>query len=123
DGRTLASGDVEHTVLVGAPEADKPKSIAATAPVQSLAWPGNGKSLAVGGATGNVEVFASADGKLLQTYERNGSPPGVTSLAWAPDGNALVAGRANHTAQVWLAGGAKALFDLQCMAPVTHVGW
>jgi WD40 repeat protein len=123
DGRTLASGDLEHVVLVGTPDADKPKTFAATASVQSLAWPGNGKSLAVGLATGNVEVFASADGKLLQTYERGGSPPAVTSLAWAPDGNTLLAGRANHTAQVWPANGTKALFELQCMAPVTHVGW
>ena len=125
DGKSLASGDTQHAVLVGGPDADKDKlqSITASSPVQALAWAGNGKSLAVGIDTGNVEVFAPAGGKALQTYERNGSPPSVTGLAWSPDGNALLAGRGNHTAQVWPANGTKALFDLQCMAPVTHVGW
>jgi WD40 repeat protein len=125
DGKLIASGDTQHTVIVGAPDADKDKaqSITASAAVQSLAWAGNGKSLAVGIETGNVEVFAPAGGKAGQTYERNGSPPAVSALAWSPDGNALLAGRGNHTAQVWPANGTKVLFDLQCMAPVTHVGW
>ncbi len=123
DGKQLASGDAGQIVSVGAPDADKVKTLAATAPVQSLAWAGNGKTLAVGGANGNVELFAPADGKRLHTHERGGSPPAVSALAWSPDGNHLIAGRANHTAQVWPATGAKALFELQCMAPVTSVTW
>ena len=123
DGKFLASGDSEHAVVVGAGDLDKSQTIAATFPVQSLAWAGNGKSLAVGLATGNIEVFAPAGGKALQTYERGGSPPAVTSLAWSPDSNTLLAGRGNHTAQVWPANGTKALFDLAGMAPVTHVEW
>ena len=123
DGKSLASGDTEHTVTVGPGDLEKSTTIGAAFPVQSLAWAGNGKSLAVGLATGNIEVFAPAGGKALQTYERGGSPPAVTSLAWSPDGTNLLAGRANHTAQVWTATGAKALFDLPGMAPVTHVDW
>ncbi len=124
DAKQLASGDEQHVVLVGPPDAVKgPPPISTSAPVRALAWAGNGKSLAVGGATGNVEVFAPAGGKALQTYERGGSPPAVTSLAWAPDGNALLSGARNHTAQVWPAAGPKALFDLPGMAPIVHVGW
>ncbi len=122
DGKLLASGDTEHNVLIGA-DIDKLQVCGASFPVQSLAWAGNGKSLAVGLATGNVEVFTPAGGKPVQTYERGGSPPAVTSLAWAPDSASLLAGRANHTGQVWPANGVKAIFDLQCMAPVTHVDW
>jgi WD40 repeat protein len=124
DGKTLASGDTQHTVIAGAPgDGDKAQVITATESVQALAWAPGGKALAVGLETGNVEVFAPAGGKLMQTYERNGSPPQITSLMWAPDGSALLSGRANHTAQVWPASGVKALFDLQCMAPVTHAAW
>ena len=123
DGKSLASGDQEHTVLVGPGDTDKLQSIAASFPVAALAWTPNGKMLAVGLATGNVEVFAPTGGKALQTYERGGSPPQVSALAWSPDSNTLLAGRGNHTAQVWPANSTTATFDLQCMAPVTHVEW
>jgi WD40 repeat protein len=124
DGKSLASGDAQRAVLVGGTaEADKVNSVTATEAVAALAWAPNGKSLAVGTDNGNVEVYAPAGGKLLQSYERTGTPPGVTALAWAPDGNAILSGRANFTAQVWPITGTKALFDIQCMAPVASVGW
>jgi WD40 repeat protein len=124
DGKLLASGDEEQTVLIGPLDADKaPVSIALTQPVSVLAWSGNGKSLAVGLSTGDTHVFTPTGGKPIQSFERGGSPPAVTSLAWAPDNMTLLSGRANHTSQVWQVGSPNALFDLQGMAPITHVGW
>jgi WD40 repeat protein len=124
NGKQFASGDTEHTVNVWSLDADKPtQTISLSAPVQSLAWSGNGKSLAVGSTQSDVQVFAPVGGKLLQTFERGGSPPNVTSLAWSPDNITLLVGRGNHTSQVWQMGTMNALLDLPGMAPITHVGW
>jgi WD40 repeat protein len=124
NGKQLASGDSEQTVNVRSLDADKPtQTISLSAPVQSLAWSGNGKSLAVGLTQGEVLVYAPTGGKLLQTFERGGSPPTVTSLAWSPDSTFLLAGRGNHTSQVWQMGTMNPLLDLPGMAPITNVGW
>jgi WD40 repeat protein len=123
-GKQFASGDNQHQVNVWNADNDKPtQMISLSYPVQSLAWSANGKSLAVGLSQGEVQVFAPVGGKLLQSFERGGSPPNVTSLAWSADNTTLLAGRGNHTTQVWQMGAVNPVFDLPGMAPITQVNW
>jgi WD40 repeat protein len=124
NGKQFASGDTEQSVNIWSPDSEKPtQTIALTYPVQSLAWSGNGKNLAVGSSLGELQVFAPTGGKLLQSFERGGSPPNVTSLSWSPDNITLLAGRSNHTSQVWQMGANNALVDLPGMAPIAQVNW
>jgi WD40 repeat protein len=75
-------------------------------PLYALALSRDGKRLAVGGADGQVSVFALWTGKRLHQFE--GHSEGVYSLAFAPAGDRLLSGSGDCCVRVWkLAGPGK----------------
>ncbi|SNQ46217.1 putative WD-40 repeat protein [Frankia canadensis] len=74
-----------------------------TGPVFALAWSSDGRTLAVGGADGAVQLWNVADPaspRLLGT-PLNGGTGAVYDLAWFPDGAMLAAAGADGTVRVW----------------------
>ena len=68
--------------------------------VTEVAWSPDGRSIAVAGPTGDVDIFDPGKGSLrLSALGAGGS---VWSLDWSPDAARLVAGKSDGTARVWL---------------------
>jgi len=121
DGRMLATG-TDKKVQLWQADADKPsQTIPVAAGVRSLAWTGTGKSIAVSVLNGELQVFNTVGGKLLQAFGREGTTPAI-SLSWAADGITLLISR-SYVAQVLRTGSATPVVSLNGLAPVAQATW
>jgi len=71
-------------------------------PVSTTAWSPNGKFIASGENAGQVHIWNSASGALIQKYQgHNGAA--VSTLAWSANGQYIASGSsaASGNAQVW----------------------
>jgi len=71
--------------------------------VLTVAWSPNGTQIASGSGDNTVQVWSSADGKLLFTYK--GHTNRVHAVAWSSDGKRIASGSSDNTVQVWNAEG------------------
>jgi WD40 repeat protein len=68
--------------------------------VWCVAWSHDGLSIASGGADHTLQVWYSANGRNIHTY--NGHQPyGVRSVAWSPNNIRIASGGDDKTVQVW----------------------
>lgn len=116
DGRTLAAGSADGTVMlwdVTDPTRPAPLGRPQTGPggfVHSVAFSPDGHTLAAGSATGRVLLWNLAD---RARPEPDGEPltgpaKAVFAVAFSPDGHTLAAGSADNTVRLWdLRGGAR----------------
>jgi serine/threonine protein kinase/WD40 repeat protein len=82
----LASGQVLTTLL-------------ASGPLTFLAWSHNGSSLAVGGESGDIELWDAESGRR-QTFLK-GHQRRIVQLAFSHDGYLLASGSWDHTLRLW----------------------
>jgi hypothetical protein len=64
-----------------------------------LALSPNGRTIAVGGEDGQIDLYDAINGKALAQFQGHGA--GVHCLEFSPDGKFLVSGSADTTALVW----------------------
>ena len=79
------------------------------APVNSVAWSPDGKTLASGSADKTVKLWEGSSGKLLATLLDAGP---VFSVAWSPDGKMVASGSWHKTVKLWEASSGKLLVTL-----------
>jgi WD40 repeat protein len=92
------------------------------APVLSVAWSPDGRTLASGSSDRTVKLWEAATGKLLATLQ--GHTGEVYSIAWSPDGKTLASGSDDRTVMLWDAATGKLLMTLQGHAgEVLSVAW
>ena len=104
DGRTVAAGTEEGSVLLWGPEGEARATLTGhSAPVRTLAWAPDGQTLASGSYDGTVRLWGVDDGPR-RTLTDHSSP--VTHLAWSPDGQRLAAAAIDGDVWLWDAAGA-----------------
>ena len=94
----LATGQRAHdtaTVVPAMPNKPPPTPT----PVTALAFAADGKTLAAGGADGQVYLFSLPDGKFLRTL--TGHTSAVTAVAFHPTGALLVSASKDRTLRLW----------------------
>jgi WD40 repeat protein len=101
DGKTLASGAKDGTVILWDLATDKAR---ATLPghkdmVTAVAFTPDGKTVASAGHDGIVYLWSAADGKQVATLE--GHDKDVRGLAFAPDGKTLATGGIDRNVTLW----------------------
>lgn len=129
DGKTLASGGHDGVVLLwdvagGKKLLDIPARAPAppnqppteTSSVLSLAFAPDGKSLAVGCASGQVHLFSLPDGKYLRGLP--GHTSAVTALTFHPTGTVLVSASRDRSVRLWNPANGQALKVLE-----GHTAW
>ena len=109
DGRTLASGSIDNTVILwdvtnpAHPSPVGPPLTGSAAPVQRMAFSPEGRLLAVPRVDGTIELWNVAD----PTHPILASPPiiahqdDVLSVAFSPNGSVLASGSADSTVRLW----------------------
>jgi WD40 repeat protein len=70
-----------------------------TGHVESVAFGGDGKTLASGGSDGAVRLWDVAAGQERATLKGHGGP--VNSVAFSPDGRTLASGSEDNTVRLW----------------------
>jgi WD40 repeat protein len=68
-------------------------------PIHALAFSPDGKTLAVGGADGQIYLFQTTDGKFVRALAGHGSA--VTGLAFHPSGQVLASSSKDRTVRLW----------------------
>jgi WD40 repeat protein/serine/threonine protein kinase len=102
DGKTLASGNQDHTVRLWDTATGEQKAIfrGHAGPVHSVAFSLDGTRLASGSADGDVRLWHPAsrenDSILLRGHAAT-----VWAVAFAPDGKTVASGGADRTARLW----------------------
>ncbi len=128
DGTSLASGGYDGLVrlwdagsgkkvrdLPAAP-VPPPKEAPAPSPVLSLAFSPDGKTLAIGGADGQIRLANVADGKLVRALA--GHTSAVAGLAFHPGGKLLASAGKDRTVRLWDPTNGQALKVLE-----GHTAW
>jgi WD40 repeat protein len=111
DGRTLASGSDDGTIILWDVQTGKPVSkllieytdpvfaVKVPAPVLSVVFSPDGKTLASGSYDKNVILWDVKTGQPIQTL--SGHLDIVRTLAFSPDGKTLASGSADKTIILW----------------------
>ncbi len=119
DGKTLASGSRDKTVILWDVGIGKPRhTISVEQAVYSVAFSPDGKTLASGGQKA-VKVWDVAEGKLTATME--GKPIWALSVAFSPNGKSLASGNWEKTIRFWNPVTGKATSELEVADPVTCI--
>lgn len=128
DGKQLASGDFQgHVKLwevagakkikdLPAPPMPAPKTPPDPVPAQALAFSPDGKTLALGGADGNIQLINLADGKTIRAL--TGHTSAITGLVFHPSGNVLASSSKDRTLRLWNPANPQALKVLE-----GHTAW
>lgn len=89
------------------------------APITTLTWSPDGKTIASGDAGGTVLVWDTFSGATVLTC-REAATQGVASLAWSPDGASILAGYLNRLV-IWDARSARStLSTAQLTGPAAY---
>ncbi len=121
DGKYLASGDENQEIRLWQPDGKLAKVIDARAGIVfALAWSPDGTVLASGSIASptqnTVQLWDTADGKLLKTLITAFSGGKFYNLGWSPDGKYLVGGASSYTE--WLTDGTP-VFSYESCASCT----
>jgi WD40 repeat protein len=102
DGRQLASGSSDGTVIVWDLETDLPAHTLEghTGEVTSVTWSADGQRLASGSSDETVIAWDLESEKPVEP-RLEGHQSGVSSVAWSEDGQWLASGSADGTVIVW----------------------
>jgi WD40 repeat protein len=84
--------------------------------VQALAFSPDGKLLAVGGSDARVDLFQTADGKLVRSLP--GHTSSIAALAFHPSGSVLVSAGKDRTIKLWNVTNGQMLKNLE-----GHTAW
>ncbi len=112
DGKTIAAGAIDgrwhlwdvasgkktldgKAAVPAMPNQPPPDATAVTA----LAFSPDGKTLAAGGADGQIYLFNVADGKFIRALA--GHTSAITSVAFHPTGTLLVSASKDRTLRLW----------------------
>jgi WD40 repeat protein len=116
-GGLFADGSSDGAVLVRSlPDNKPPVTLAAGTHVRALALAADGKSLAVAGDDGAVQLFDPVGGKLLRKL--TGPTNGLLAVALSPDGKTVIAGGYDGKLWAWESASGKKLFDVLAQGPV-----
>ena len=100
DGRTIASGGDDHTVVLWDMETRRERlTLDHEAPVYVLAFSPDGKTLATGGPDGIVRLWDVATGHELRRLA--GATKGIRALSFAPDGKTLASAGWDGVISLW----------------------
>ena len=101
DGRTLASGSYDRTILLwdAATGKQKQKLELHRSGVTTVAFSPDGRTLASGSWDNYVMLWDVDTGKLLRTLDRH--TDGVRAAAFSPDGRTLASGGYDRTILLW----------------------
>jgi WD40 repeat protein len=102
DGKTLASGGADSTVILWDLAARRPVASLAghTSRVHTVAFSPDGKTLASGGADAKIILWDVAARRPVG-HPLEGHINTVYGVAFSPDGKTLVSGSADHTLILW----------------------
>jgi WD40 repeat protein len=129
DGKQLVSGGYdEHMILwdlagnkklIDLPQ--KPPADPKAPPPSKVVWwsaafSADGKTLAIGGSDGGIQLVNPADGKIIRPMP--GHTSSVTGLAFHPNGTLLVSGSRDRTVRLWNPANGQAIKVLE-----GHTAW
>ncbi|KAL5504567.1 hypothetical protein ACEPAH_7228 [Sanghuangporus vaninii] len=114
DGKRIASGSADHTILVW--DADSGEVISGpfeghTDYIQSVVFSPDGKRIASGSGDRTIRVWDVSSGVLLLS-PLEGHTDAVLSVVFSPDGKRIASGSDDNTVRVWDADSGKAAADL-----------
>ncbi len=90
--------------------------------VETVCWSPDSSCLAIGYASGIIQLWDVSMDSLLLRYRGHGDA--VHSLSWSPDAHYLVSGGADHLAHVWERASGRLVLTYQGHdEPITVVAW
>jgi hypothetical protein len=104
------------------PESWRPVTLESHYDVTSVAFSPGGRTLASGGAGGEVRLWDPATGQLVLVPEGH-SGGSVVSVAFYPDGRLLASCGRDRTVRLWEPGSLEPVSQLRVGAPVTALSW
>ncbi len=100
DGKELASGSDDHTVIVWDAKTSRPVAVLrGSTAVASVAFSPDGSMLASAGADGTVILWNPLTGRRLRALR--GGAASAESVAFSPDGKLLASGSDDRTVVLW----------------------
>ena len=113
DGKYLASGSWDHTVIIWDAESGACMLILEghSYTVESVSWSPDGKYLASGSIDETLIIWDAESGQKLKTLE--GHFGSVESVSWSPDGKYLASGSMDSTLIIWDAKSGESLKTLK----------
>ena len=148
DGKTIASGDADGKIKIWNVASSKEirtlsesqdsvkirilsgyqESIGSltlnehNAPVNSVSFSPDGKTIASGGADGKIKIWNVASSKEILTLNEHNAP--VNSVSFSPDGKTIASGGADGKIKIWNVASSKEILTLnEHNAPVNSVSF
>lgn len=118
DGNLLASGGYRVVKLWQRPRNVKHATVAAGAPVTSVAISPDGKQAAFA-AGKSIQIVDTASGKVIRKL--SGHTGNVTAAEFSPDGKQLVSSSTDKTVQIWNLASGKSVRKIETPAAVNDV--
>jgi WD40 repeat protein len=119
DGDLLASGGFREVKLWRRPHNVHKALLSGDAPVQAIALSPDGKTVAVGEASGAIKLWNVADAKDPKTLA--GHTAAVTGLRFLPGGAKIVSGSLDKTIRLWNAADGTAAGQVETPTPINAV--